>query len=352
MQIPSFCGVFARPVGSRAAVTIMYDLIHDSEQARSVDELLHEPARLRTGIEHHHLEAAIALHTYGTFRKAAEALGAKTDTVNRRIRELEFQLGAPLFERSKRRAVPTRLGRIFLEHASHMLYGFFTMVEGVRRIAKGDRGEIAVGCCGPVVTGRLSELLFNPSFAPADLRILPVELAQDQLLEALGAERIDVAIVAGLPSRFRGCAMPLWSQPVLAVMPACHPAATKSQVTWDDLSGEALMLSRRDTPAALRELMRKRLGDAATAGVSCLDVSTATLAGLVSHQQRIAVTVAEASGLVSNVMVVRPVTGPEGREELAYYACSLDEVTNPALPYYLAHLSRLVGCDPGSLLMQ
>ena len=170
----------------------MHRILREYEQM-SMEPPAIEPARIRTGIDRIHLEAALAVNLHGTFCKAAEALNTKSGTVNRRIRDLEFQIGISIFERHKRRAVPTRLGRIFLNHTGRLLLAFYTMVEGVRRVADGTAGEIEIGCCGPVITGPLHDLLFNPAYAPDDVRVVPAELAQEHLLDALAAEKIKTA---------------------------------------------------------------------------------------------------------------------------------------------------------------
>src|SRR5690606_41971410 len=77
-----------------------------------------DPIRIRTGIDRIHLETALAVHLHGTFRRTAESLNMKATTVNRRIRDLEFQLGTRLFERQKRRLVPTAAGLMLLRRGA------------------------------------------------------------------------------------------------------------------------------------------------------------------------------------------------------------------------------------------
>lgn len=56
-------------------------------------ELALDPVKVRTGVERHHLETALAVQFHGSFGKAALALGMLSSTVGARVRNLEFQLG-------------------------------------------------------------------------------------------------------------------------------------------------------------------------------------------------------------------------------------------------------------------
>ena len=53
---------------------------------------------LEAQIELRHLRYAVAAAHYGSFRRAAEALGVKQSTLSRCISQLEMRLGVVLFE--------------------------------------------------------------------------------------------------------------------------------------------------------------------------------------------------------------------------------------------------------------
>ncbi len=66
------------------------------------------------------LRVALAVGQLGSLTAAAQQLAVNHTTVLRRLAALEAQLGARLFERSRRGAVPTEAGRIVIEHARRM----------------------------------------------------------------------------------------------------------------------------------------------------------------------------------------------------------------------------------------
>ena len=62
---------------------------------------------------------AVAAH--GSIRKAAEALHVASSAVNRRILDLEGEIGFPLFERLPRGVRPTAAGELFLVYVRRSL---------------------------------------------------------------------------------------------------------------------------------------------------------------------------------------------------------------------------------------
>src|SRR5690606_17022588 len=58
----------------------------------------------------------------------------------------------------------------------------------------------------------------------------------------LRADRLDVAFVVGTPE-FPDChTRPIWTEPLVAVLPEGHPFAERSAITWADLDGETFLV--------------------------------------------------------------------------------------------------------------
>ena len=69
------------------------------------------------GIELRELRWAIVAAQNRSLRQAAEALNIRQSTLSRALRNLEFQLGATLFERTNGGTRPTKAGQEFLDSA-------------------------------------------------------------------------------------------------------------------------------------------------------------------------------------------------------------------------------------------
>ena len=88
---------------------------------------------------------ATALAEHGTFTRAADALGIAQPTLSRGIRDLEADIGLPLFNRHRHGAEATDFGYLFLRQAASVSAQVSDLEREVA-LAKGlQKGELAVG---------------------------------------------------------------------------------------------------------------------------------------------------------------------------------------------------------------
>ncbi|WP_122858427.1 LysR family transcriptional regulator, partial [Pseudomonas viridiflava] len=76
----------------------------------------------------------------GSFAQAARQLGVPSNTVSRRVQQLEEQLGARLLQRSTRKLVVTQTGQDFFERCKEAVDG---LIDAGERIV--SSGEIPSG---------------------------------------------------------------------------------------------------------------------------------------------------------------------------------------------------------------
>lgn len=67
------------------------------------------------------LRQTVAVGRFGSFSKAADAVGVTQSAVTKSVADLERRLGYPIFHRTSRGVVPTDEGRVFLERALRLL---------------------------------------------------------------------------------------------------------------------------------------------------------------------------------------------------------------------------------------
>ncbi|PTD25483.1 LysR family transcriptional regulator [Sphingomonas fennica] len=305
-----------------------------------------DPVRIRTGIDRIHLETALAVHLHGTFRRTAESLNMKTATVNRRIRDLEFQLGTRLFERQKRRLVPTPSGLVFLRNGAKILESFHTLVEGVRRMADGRVGQIVIGYHGAIVPGELYAILFDPDPNYPDIRHVPVELTHDRMCEALLGGAIDVAIVRGNPVTLAHRAAPLWNERILVILPQDHLLAGRPLLQWPDLVNETFLISGYDPSEAIRKLLEERFSPlGATANVEVHYIGASAIMQMVGARRGICLCLDSMLSHNFTGTVFRELSGPCGPEYVTSFACWREDSPNPALKRFLR---RVLHRDPAT----
>jgi len=113
-------------------------------------------------VELDHVEAFLAIARSGGFVRGSAALHLSQPATSRRIKLLETELGAPLFDRLGRGVVLTEAGRAFLPHAQALLGSMRDGIEAVSAVRGTGHGTVTLALVGTLassgLTARLSEL--------------------------------------------------------------------------------------------------------------------------------------------------------------------------------------------------
>src|SRR5207302_5730482 len=86
-----------------------------------------------------------ALAEQGHFGRASRTLHLSQPALTKQIRQLEDEVGSPLFVRGRRGAQLTRVGRLFADEVAPLLRHADRVLDRVRRAARGDVGELRLG---------------------------------------------------------------------------------------------------------------------------------------------------------------------------------------------------------------
>ena len=88
-----------------------------------------------------HLECFLAVGEERHFGRAAERLGMEQPPLSQRIRRLEKELGAELFDRSGKQVSLTAAGHALMREAPELLRGYRKLRTVVSRAATDERAE-------------------------------------------------------------------------------------------------------------------------------------------------------------------------------------------------------------------
>ncbi|WP_116101172.1 LysR substrate-binding domain-containing protein [Amycolatopsis thermalba] len=193
-------------------------------------------------MELRHLRYFTAVADTCHFGKAAERLHMAQPALSHAIRQLEAELGAPLFTRTTRQVRLTPAGEFLLAEARRVLDTVEDSVRGVRRIADGRLGLVRVGFTG---TSAFSHL---PRIARAVKRDLPgvaVEVHADLLTPAqcdgLRNGGLDLAVLRP-PAQGEDIELhTLEVEPLILAVPADHRLAVEPAVSVADLRTEGFI---------------------------------------------------------------------------------------------------------------
>src|SRR5690349_5143681 len=103
-----------------------------------------------------HVEAFLAIARSGGFARGSAALHLSQPAASRRIKLLETELGAPLFDRLSRGVTLTEAGRAFLPHAQALLASMRDGIDAVSAIRGTGQGMVTLALVGTLASGSLT----------------------------------------------------------------------------------------------------------------------------------------------------------------------------------------------------
>lgn len=196
-------------------------------------------------LDSRHLKLIAEVAATESVTRAADRLNVTQSAVSHQLREIEEQLGTPIFVRSGRRMLPTPAGRLIVEAAGQVLGTIGRLEARVGQLARNVTGELRV-CTHcytgyhwlpPIVDGLRRRY---PSFA---LNIAP-EHTFDPIAALLDG-KLDLAIMNERSPDRRLRYHELFEDEHVAVVRPDHRWASRPFVSASELGHEALYLYSR-----------------------------------------------------------------------------------------------------------
>ncbi|SKC68950.1 LysR family transcriptional regulator [Krasilnikoviella flava] len=171
------------------------------------------------------------------FGRAAEELHIAQPVLSRQIRALEHDLGVSLFIRDSHGVTLTDAGRQLLDDAGPLLASAHAVRRRVSAAAHGSRRLVVGFRAGiPVIPAARVFEAQHPDVV-VDVQRMEWDDQAPMLLDG----RVDVGYVR-LPIDETGLRLtPLYTEPLMAVLPAGHRLAGKDEISETDLAGEPLV---------------------------------------------------------------------------------------------------------------
>ena len=249
----------------------------------------------------------LAVAEYLSFHRAAKALGVSQPSVSARIRTLEEDLGVRLFECNTRGVRLTEAGRLFVERVSVGVDQLNHAVKTVGMAASGECGRLRIGIHALIPRSFLAELIAQYREAHPGIEVEITEGTAREAVMQLRADRLDVAFVAGSPKLPDCHTRPIWSEPLVAVLPERHRLAGQPAVTWADLTGETFLVRHGGTGPQVHDHIVLRLaGRWPAPSILRFDVGRGTLLSMVGQGFGITIAGAATSLLPTTGIVFLP----------------------------------------------
>ncbi len=181
----------------------------------------------------------------GSIRKAADHLNVTASAVNRRIMDLEEELGTDLFERRPRGVRLTAAGEVFVDYLRRQDGDVERMKSQIEDLKGMRRGNVRIACSQALalefLPRKIGEFRKTHPLVSFEVKVLDHE----QAMAALASYEVDLVLVFRPP--FLANFQPLMTleQRLVAVMSADHPLASKRTVRLRDCAAYPVALAER-----------------------------------------------------------------------------------------------------------
>jgi LysR family transcriptional regulator, hca operon transcriptional activator len=292
-------------------------------------------------MELRHLRYFVAVAEEGSLTVAAEKrLHTSQPSLSRQIRDLEYEVGAPLLTRSVHGVELTASGRAFLDHARLALAQVEAAREAARRAAQPEKPGFALG----FLTGQEMDWLPEAMHILRDeLPNIEVTVASEYspvLAEALQRGRLDLAFMRRETEAGDLVFKTVTQEPLTLVLPSDHRLAARKTIALDEIARDPFINVSATAPA-LRAIIDDYLRRAGLKIAPAHEADNLAMAiSLVASTRGVALLPRYAQNFLPWSVISRPIKGEAPTIDLVvgYHAAN----TSPILKFFLSKLEELI----------
>jgi LysR family hca operon transcriptional activator len=193
-------------------------------------------------VELRHLRYFVAVAEEGSLTVAAEhRLHTAQPSLSRQIRDLEYEVGAPLLRRGARGVELTGAGRAFLDHARLALAQAEAAIAAARRADQPAKPSFALGFLTFLEMDWLPKAM---NVLRDELPSIDVTISSDHspnLAGALPRGKLDLAFMRPEPQMPDLEYKVVATQPLVVVLPRDHRLAAQAAIALRELAGETYL---------------------------------------------------------------------------------------------------------------
>ncbi|TFF23109.1 LysR family transcriptional regulator [Jiella endophytica] len=193
------------------------------------------------------LEFFVAVCETGSITQAAARLNVAQPALGVQLKALEEHVGVTLLTRTRRGAVPTEAGTLFLEEARHILKRLSEVQRRLRETAEHRRRTITLGLTPSLTTVLASRLLHTAMTKLPNVELQIFEEFSHTLLDRLARGRLDLALAYSVPEGEKLRRKALLEEVLFFVCAAGSPFDKPEPLPFAELHGpNFVMPSERD----------------------------------------------------------------------------------------------------------
>jgi len=150
---------------------------------------------MRHQIEFRHLRYFLAVAEELHFRKAADKLFVSQPGLSRQIKQMEEELGFPLFERTNKRVTLTKAGKYLKEETVLIFKNLEDTFDHAQLIHEGMEGQISFAYVGSAMQNVIPELILKIREDHPNIHYSLREMENPEQIDALLLNDVDLAFV-------------------------------------------------------------------------------------------------------------------------------------------------------------
>ena len=187
------------------------------------------------------------------FRKAAEQINIVQPALSKQIQLLENEIGALLFNRSKRTVTLTEAGVFFQKEADRLLHDLDKTVIRAGQIHRGEAGEIRVAHASSAMNTVVPSFLVKVKQKWPDLKTIAHETSNSHQIEMLLVRQADLGVAPNIMLPPEINSKILYRENYVLILPSNHPLSTKKLTDLSVLKDEIFILPQLSTGAGYVE---------------------------------------------------------------------------------------------------
>jgi len=207
------------------------------------------------------LEAFLEVARLGSMRAAARSLHLGQPALSARIVALEDELGAKVFERTKRGVRLTQAGRALMPHAERALEAVEAGRSAVGQVEQGDDGELVIAAAGAINASVVPELVarFRRYHPGVHLYVHTGSAERITELVAFGTAQLGLLREAAPSRDSRVRVTPLYEEASMLVARPEHPFVAEGAIPLARLADATLVYYDRasDDYEAAQSLLKE-----------------------------------------------------------------------------------------------
>lgn len=195
-----------------------------------------------------YLREFVVLAQTGNFMEAADILYCSQSTLSKHIKNLESQLGVPLFERTTRKVAISEFGQLLLPYAKQIveLEDKYTTI--LQSSLETDREILTLGSIPALAQYKITDVIVNFKKSHSQSTISVMQAGSQEMKKMLRQRKCELAFVRDTDEVDDDLVkIPYAVDTMVAVLPINHPLAKQKTIPLRMLADQDLLLIDKQT---------------------------------------------------------------------------------------------------------